>query len=173
MMRENPAWVNAIDCTLPSPFLDDLACAVANEPSKDAAVRWWLSLFGAGDNPWPAWDRTIWLLDMIGDAWPVFRRAAELSDLPDGDTMPRLARFIAERVPGWLEDDTRPIAPVTLALAMAEATHDLFGLFAAGVKATGSHDPFALRRAAKAWLHCCFWASQHRTAAHLFGEGRT
>lgn len=44
--------------------------------------------------------------------------------------------------------DTVPIAPVTVAVAMAEKLDNLVGFFAIDEKPTGSKDPYALRRAA-------------------------
>ena len=44
--------------------------------------------------------------------------------------------------------DTVPIAPVTVAVAMAEKLDTLVGFFAIDEKPTGSKDPYALRRAA-------------------------
>lgn len=46
------------------------------------------------------------------------------------------------------QDETVPVAPVSVAVALAEKIDTLAGFWAIGKKPTGSKDPFALRRAA-------------------------
>ncbi len=45
-------------------------------------------------------------------------------------------------------NDLCPTKPVSVAVALVDKLYDLIGLFAVGVRPTGSKDPFALRRAA-------------------------
>lgn len=156
------AWDNAILATAPSPFLADLGRAVGNgDNNHAAAVRYWLGVMGAVENPWPTWDANSDNLWRIGRAWSVMHRAADMFGAHE--SLPRIARFVCDRLPaaitssvalphkgeeyqpGWLSNR------VTLFVVLAERAHDLVGLFHAGVKVTGSGDQFALRRAAKHW----------------------
>jgi glycyl-tRNA synthetase beta chain len=50
------------------------------------------------------------------------------------------------------QGDDVPTAPVTVAVSLADKLDTLFGFFDAGLLPTGSKDPFALRRAAIAYL---------------------
>ncbi len=59
-----------------------------------------------------------------------------------------VARAIAEHYSPKGPDDRCPRAPVSVALALADRLDTLVGFFAAGIRPTGSKDPFALRRAA-------------------------
>ena len=44
-------------------------------------------------------------------------------------------------------DDRCPTAPESVAVALADKLDSLVGFFAAGIRPTGTKDPFALRRA--------------------------
>ena len=59
-----------------------------------------------------------------------------------------IARAIAEHYAPQGPEDECPTAPVSLAVALADKIDTLAGFFAAGIRPTGSKDPFALRRAA-------------------------
>lgn len=59
-----------------------------------------------------------------------------------------VARAIAEHYRPLGPGDACPTAPTSLALALADKLDTLTGFFAAGIRPTGSKDPFALRRAA-------------------------
>jgi glycyl-tRNA synthetase beta chain len=59
-----------------------------------------------------------------------------------------VARAIAEHYAPKGLDDRVPKAPISVTVALADKLDMLAGFFAAGIKPTGSRDPFALRRAA-------------------------
>ena len=59
-----------------------------------------------------------------------------------------VAQAIAEHYAPKGPNDRCPKEPVSVVLALAEKLDTLAGFFAAGIKPTGSGDPFALRRAA-------------------------
>jgi len=59
-----------------------------------------------------------------------------------------VASAIAEHYRPLGPADACPTAPVSIAVALADKLDTLTGFFAAGIKPTGSKDPFALRRAA-------------------------
>ncbi len=59
-----------------------------------------------------------------------------------------IARAIAEHYAPQGPEDHCPTAPVSVAVALADKIDALAGFFAAGIRPTGSKDPFALRRAA-------------------------
>ncbi len=59
-----------------------------------------------------------------------------------------VAQAIAEHYRPAGADDRCPEAPVSIALALADRIDTLVGFFAAGIRPSGSKDPFALRRAA-------------------------
>ena len=59
-----------------------------------------------------------------------------------------VASAIAEHYAPKGPDDDCPAAPVSVAVALADKLDTLAGFFAAGIRPTGSKDPFALRRAA-------------------------
>lgn len=59
-----------------------------------------------------------------------------------------IADAIGEHYSPQGPSDAVPNAPISIALALADKTDTLAGLFAANEKPTGSKDPFALRRAA-------------------------
>ena len=59
-----------------------------------------------------------------------------------------IAEAIAEHYAPKGPDDRCPIAPVSVAVALADKIDTLVGFFAIDEKPTGSKDPFALRRAA-------------------------
>ncbi len=59
-----------------------------------------------------------------------------------------IARAIAEHYAPQGPEDDCPTAPVSVAVALADKIDALAGFFAAGIRPTGSKDPFALRRAA-------------------------
>jgi len=60
----------------------------------------------------------------------------------------QVARAIAEHYRPKGPEDEVPRAPVSVALALADRIDTLAGFFAAGIRPSGSSDPFALRRAA-------------------------
>lgn len=154
-----PAWANAIDMILPSPFIRDLARAVTNDGSDDGAARWLLHMacetlrkHGQNHSPLDAFDFSSCDFEAIGHAWPIMGKAAKLLDVSSHVTV-TLSRFIAERLPAiWAREPWIRHPPVTHALTLADRTHDLVGLFSAGLKPNGSKDPYALRRAANHWL---------------------
>jgi hypothetical protein len=150
------AWVNMVDamCVVDGPFMDDLAQSVDNAGEHRGARRWLLSQavghFKVG--PVQAYDRALedWLA--LDRAWPIMRKAAEPFGL--GAYLPSLARFVADRLPVFWA--TRPVVRhggVTRAVNLADRSDTLAAMFSAGVKATGSADPYALRRASKEWLY--------------------
>jgi len=59
-----------------------------------------------------------------------------------------VAHAIAEHYRPAGPGDACPTAPVSVAVALADRLDTLVGFFAAGIRPTGSKDPFALRRAA-------------------------
>ncbi len=59
-----------------------------------------------------------------------------------------VARAIAEHYAPQGPEDRCPDAPVSITVALADKIDTLAGFFAAGIRPTGSKDPFALRRAA-------------------------
>ncbi len=59
-----------------------------------------------------------------------------------------VAQAIAEHYRPLGPADACPTAPVSVAVALADKLDTLVGFFAAGIRPTGSKDPFALRRAA-------------------------
>lgn len=59
-----------------------------------------------------------------------------------------VAQAIAEQYSPKGPDDGCPTAPTSIVLALADRLDTLVGFFAAGIRPTGSKDPFALRRAA-------------------------
>ncbi|GBD41650.1 Glycine--tRNA ligase beta subunit [bacterium HR39] len=59
-----------------------------------------------------------------------------------------VARAIAEHYRPKGPDDAVPRAPVSVAVALTDRIDTLAGFFAAGIRPSGSKDPFALRRAA-------------------------
>ena len=59
-----------------------------------------------------------------------------------------VASAVAEHYAPKGPDDRCPSAPVSVAIALADKIDSLAGFFAAGIRPTGSKDPFALRRAA-------------------------
>jgi glycyl-tRNA synthetase beta chain len=61
---------------------------------------------------------------------------------------PDVARAIAEHYRPQGPSDAAPTAPLSVAVALADKLDSLIGFFAIGEAATGSRDPFALRRAA-------------------------
>ena len=63
----------------------------------------------------------------------------------EGDAV---ASAIAEHYAPKGPDDRCPTAPVSVVVALADKLDTLSGFFAAGIRPTGSGDPFALRRAA-------------------------
>ncbi|HEX2526840.1 MAG TPA: glycine--tRNA ligase subunit beta [Geminicoccus sp.] len=67
------------------------------------------------------------------------RLQGESADVADG-----VAEHYAPKGP----DDHCPSAPVPVAVALADKIDTLVGFFAAGIRPSGSKDPFALRRAA-------------------------
>ncbi|SNS21024.1 Glycyl-tRNA synthetase beta subunit [Sphingomonas laterariae] len=159
MIGLTPSVANATSAVLPSPFISDLAISVTNDGSDDAAARWLLVLtsdflrnHGQRHSLLDAFDFASTDFEAIGDAWPMMAKMAELVGVDPAITAP-LARFVAERLPAiWARGPWIRNAPVTRALILADRTHDLVGLFAAGLKPNGSKDPYALRRAANHWL---------------------
>jgi len=67
--------------------------------------------------------------------------------LHDGEP-PEVADAIGEHYAPKGPNDAVPIAPVSIAVALADKLDQLAGFFAIGEKPTGSGDPYALRRAA-------------------------
>lgn len=67
--------------------------------------------------------------------------------LNDGED-PRVADAIADHYKPLGPNDTCPMAPVSIIVALADKLDALAAFFAIGEKPTGSRDPFALRRAA-------------------------
>ena len=61
-----------------------------------------------------------------------------------------VADAIAEHYRPLGPNDTCPTAPVSVVVALADKIDTLVAFFAIGEKPTGSRDPFALRRAARA-----------------------
>ncbi|MBI1274902.1 glycine--tRNA ligase subunit beta [bacterium] len=61
---------------------------------------------------------------------------------------PAVAEAIRDHYAPQGPNDRCPSAPASVALALADKTDTLVGMFAAGEAPTGSRDPFALRRAA-------------------------
>ena len=61
---------------------------------------------------------------------------------------PEIADAIRDHYRPQGPNDIVPVAPVSVAVALAEKLDTLTGFFAVGEKPTGSRDPFALRRAA-------------------------
>jgi glycyl-tRNA synthetase beta chain len=61
---------------------------------------------------------------------------------------PEIADAIRDHYRPQGPSDIVPVAPVSVAVALAEKLDTLTGFFAVGEKPTGSRDPFALRRAA-------------------------
>lgn len=59
-----------------------------------------------------------------------------------------VARAIAEQYRPKGPDDRCPTAPESVVVALADRIDHLVGFFAAGIRPTGTKDPFALRRAA-------------------------
>jgi len=62
---------------------------------------------------------------------------------------PAVAAAVAEHYRPLGPDDTCPIAPESVVVALADKLDTLAAFFAVGEKPTGSRDPFALRRAAQ------------------------
>lgn len=163
MVDPAPAWQNAVAAVLPSLFLRDLAITVSNDRSDDAAARWLIQLAAdflrkqdQAHDPRSAFDFAIFDIEAIGDAWPMMGKMADrigLDPITARTVTASLARFIADRLPAiWGRAPWVRHQPVTRILVLADRTHDLVGLFAAGLKPSGSKDPFALRRAANNWL---------------------
>ncbi|MGE5269852.1 MAG: glycine--tRNA ligase subunit beta [Thiohalocapsa sp.] len=67
--------------------------------------------------------------------------------LNDGEDA-RIADAIADHYKPQGPNDSCPIAPVSIAVALADKIDSLAAFFSIGEKPTGSRDPFALRRAA-------------------------
>ena len=67
--------------------------------------------------------------------------------LNDGEK-PEVARAIADHYRPQGPADECPTAPVSVAVALADKIHTLVSMYAVGLRATGSKDPFALRRTA-------------------------
>ena len=61
--------------------------------------------------------------------------------------LPRVALAIREHYGPKGPDDQCPTAPESIAVALADKLDSLVGFFAAGIRPTGTKDPFALRRA--------------------------
>lgn len=163
MVDVAPAWQNAVAAVLPSPFIHDLAISVSNDRSDDAAARWLIQLAadflrkqGQPHGPIAAFDFAAFDIEAIGDVWPMMAKMAEAIGIDPAMSQTvtaSLARFIADRLPAiWARSPWCRHQPVTRALALAERTHDLVGLFSVGLKPNGSKDPYALRRAANHWL---------------------
>jgi len=158
-IHSDPRWANAIAAIQPGPFLTDIASAVTNDELDDGAARWLLHLpieflrkHDQPHSPINAYDFAADDFEAIDRAWPAIHEMARLLDAPN-HVLPSLARFVAERLPAlWAREPWTVHAPVTRALVLAERTHDLVGLFMAGLKPNGSKDPYALRRAANHWL---------------------
>jgi hypothetical protein len=159
MIGADPALENAVLAVLPSPFVSDLAQAVTNDGSEDGAARWLLSLSSAflrknlqDFTPLRAFDFANEDFEAIGRAWPIMGQAAKLMDVDPSVTVD-LSRFVSERLPAlWGRMPWVRHSPVTRAIVMADRAHDLVGLFSAGLRPSGSKDPYALRRAANHWL---------------------
>lgn len=64
--------------------------------------------------------------------------------------------------------DKIPTQPVTAALAIADRCEMLYGMFAAGIRPTGSGDPFALRRAALGLMRILVETGTEISLTHLF-----
>ncbi|MBI1779149.1 MAG: glycine--tRNA ligase subunit beta [Proteobacteria bacterium] len=67
--------------------------------------------------------------------------------LADGEPL-AVAEAVAEHYAPLGPNERCPVAPVSVAVALADKLDTLVGFFAVGEKPTGSKDPFALRRAA-------------------------
>jgi glycyl-tRNA synthetase beta chain len=67
--------------------------------------------------------------------------------------------------------DTVPVAPVTVAVALADKTDTLSGFFSIDEKPTGSRDPFALRRAALGVIRLILTNCIRLELRSLFPEG--
>ena len=65
----------------------------------------------------------------------------------DQGEAPAVARAIREHYAPKGPDDPCPTAPESVVLALADKLDSLAGFFAAGIRPTGTKDPFALRRA--------------------------
>jgi glycyl-tRNA synthetase beta chain len=70
------------------------------------------------------------------------------------------------------QGDDVPLAPVTVAVSLADKLDTLAGFFIKGMKPTGSKDPFALRRAAIALLALIFENRLRGSVASWLAEAR-
>ena len=154
------AWDNAVAAMLTdSAFAEDLAAAVTNSGNRDEGARWFLALAagflrdrGRPSDPIAAYDFAICDWEALCRDWPVMHEAARILDARV--ILPALARFVAERLPAvWGLPAFNRHTPVTRAVVIADRADTLVAMFKAGLQPNGSKDPYALRRAAKHFLH--------------------
>lgn len=158
--HNRPALANMIDA-LPAygPFLTSLGQSTnSGDPESGAAwlldfVSRWLDTMKLPAGPIKAFDHCIVDIEALDRVWPMLVNLEAELPVQSADTLPSLARFLVERMPAiwggpsWVRHET-----VARALVMADRAHDLAALFAAGVRPTGSKDPYAQRRVAKHFL---------------------
>ncbi len=144
------------------PFFADLSLAVSNSGDVESAGSWLLGFVsrylesrGLLHGPIAAFDFVWPDIEALDRFWPMmsfaevcYREQGLLAALES--PLPQLARFLVERMPSiWDGGSWSYHQPVTRAVVLADRADTLVGLFAAGLKPSGSKDPFALRRAAR------------------------
>jgi hypothetical protein len=172
---ETPAWANAIDA-LPchGPFMAALArSAVTNSGNIRATGRWLLSFLAKATEhdlsdvdikPIRALDNFIYDIEAMDRFWPAVQFSISSQPIEDGiDAEAQIAEFLVRRIPEVFRKKNMSQSPVTKAVALADRVDTLCGMFLAGLKPTGSKDPYALRRAALSIL----WAVLPPTPAHF------
>ena len=87
------------------------------------------------------------LSEMVGEFPELQGTMGHYYALNDGEK-PEVADAIADHYRPQGPADECPKAPVSVAVALVDKTHTLVSMFAVGLRATGSKDPFALRRTA-------------------------
>jgi len=87
------------------------------------------------------------LSTMVGEFPELQGAMGEIYALGQGEA-PEVAAAIREHYQPQGPNDLCPVAPLSIALALADKLDTLVGFFGIGEEPTGSKDPFALRRAA-------------------------
>ena len=87
------------------------------------------------------------LSEMVGEFPELQGTMGHYYALNDGEK-PEVAGAIADHYRPQGPADECPKAPVSVAVALVDKIHTLVSMFAVGLRATGSKDPFALRRTA-------------------------
>lgn len=147
---------NNIDAVLHGHFVRDVGLAVGNQGEPEAGAIYLLAqaqklLRSSGRRDWTkdAWEFANDDFDRLDHFWPSVQAAClefSISSAP-------IARFVADRLPSvWSSPSFNRHPPVTRALVLAETSHDLAANWSVGRRASGSKDPFAMRRLAKHWL---------------------